>query len=59
MVSTEYDMDVVKLWSVKSMRESVWCDTCLIGVSGGITVRVKKQYTILLYISTSKIICLF
>ena len=36
LVRGEDDMVVMKLWSMRSFRESVWWDTSLIGLSGGV-----------------------
>ena len=55
MRGEEY-MVVVKLWSVRSMWEIVWRDAGLIGLSGGMIVRVERQFNAWLYTSASMMI---
>ena len=57
VVRGEDDIVVVKFWSVRSMRESVWRDASLISLSEGMIVQVERQCNAWLYMSVSIIIC--
>ena len=43
MVRGEDDMVVVKLWSMRRMRESAWWEAGLIDLSKGMIVRAERQ----------------
>ena len=54
----EDDMSLMKVWSVRSMRENVLCDCGLVGLAGRVICRVKRQCDVWLYMSASIIICM-
>ena len=57
LVRGEDDMVVMKSWSMRSFKESVWWDTGLIGLSGGVIFWVERQCDPWLYVSASIIMC--